>query len=72
MDWWLLRWYTEPQMRYVIRQALKELESEPTSAKLSTAGYTVDQYQFAKKEDYAVKYAEKLLITVEGSRNAGV
>jgi hypothetical protein len=72
MAWWLKRWYTESQIRYIIRQALKEIDSEPTTQKLTTAGLTVDQYAFIKKQDYAVLYAEKILVAVEGARNAGV
>jgi len=72
MNWWLAKWYTEPQIRFIIRTALKELDSSPDATKLAKAGVTVEEYQFMEAADYAVEYAEKLLIDVEAIRNPGV
>jgi len=54
MNWWLTKFYTESQLRYIIRTALKELDSSPDASKLTKAGVTVDEYQFMKAETYAV------------------
>jgi len=66
LDWYLQKFYSQEEMRFIIREAQRMRESQPTLADLALTGLTVEQYIEIKYFDFCRMYAEAKLVAPNG------